>query len=78
MRFILTNAGVVIRRDRESWDAARMVPWTSPAHAASFARSGLTVQDAPTATRVYGSVERDVDRLNGDFIRLVQEVPVAV
>lgn len=27
-----------------------------------------------TVTR---SLERDVDRLNGDFIRLVQEVPIA-
>jgi hypothetical protein len=26
---------------------------------------------------VTGSLERDVDRLNGDFIRSVQEVPLA-
>jgi len=26
------NAGVVVRPDRESWQGARMVPWTSPAY----------------------------------------------
>jgi len=37
------------------------------------------IEDALPYTRlaVTGSLERDVDRLNGDFIRLAQEVPLA-